>query len=74
MSVIDRFKLEEQLSDCTLIEQELDAILYKIGDSPKPPTEDELTNMLAGVIELSKIRHERAFNTFETMVEQGKIV
>tara|TARA_A200000113_G_scaffold223986_1_gene240815 strand:+ start:740 stop:964 length:225 start_codon:yes stop_codon:yes gene_type:complete len=74
MSAIDRFKLEEQLSDCTLIEQELDAILYKIGDSPKPPTEDELTNMLAGVIELSKIRHERAFNTFETMVEQGKIV
>lgn len=74
MSAIDRFKLEEQLSECALIEQELDAILYKIGDSPKPPTEDELTNMLVGVIELSKIRHERAFNTFETLVEQGKIV
>ena len=71
---MDRFKLEEHLGDCASIQEELEAILYKVGDSPKPPTEDELTNMLIGVIELSKVRHERAFNTFETLVKDGKIL
>ena len=71
---MDRFKLEEHLGDCASIQEELEAILYKVGDSPKPPTEDELVNMLIGVIELSKVRHERAFNTFETLVKDGKIV
>tara|TARA_A100001037_G_scaffold244817_1_gene225967 strand:+ start:111293 stop:111508 length:216 start_codon:yes stop_codon:yes gene_type:complete len=71
---MDRFKLEEQLGDCASIQEELEAILYKVGDSPKPPTEDELMNMLIGVIELSKVRHERAFNTFEALVKEGKIL
>ena len=71
---MDRFKLEEQLGDCASIQEELEAILYKVGDSPKQPTEDELMNMLIGVIELSKVRHERAFNTFEALVKDGKIL
>ncbi len=71
---MDRFKLEEQLQSCALVQEDLEAILYKVGDSPKPPTEDELMNMLIGVIELSKVRHERAFNTFETLVKDGKIL
>ncbi len=70
---MDRFKLEEQLGDCASIQEELEAILYKVGDSPKPPTEDELMNMLIVVIELSKVRHERVFNTFEALVKDGKI-
>ena len=71
---MDRFELEEHLGDCASIQEELEAILYKVGDSPNPPTEDELANMLIGVIELSKVRHERAFNTCETLVKGGKIL
>ena len=71
---MDRFELEEQLMECASVQEELETILYKVGDSPKPPTEDELGNMLIGVIELCKVRHERAFNTFETLVKDGKIL
>ena len=71
---MDRFKLEEHLGECASVQEELEAILYKTMDSPKPPTEDELGNMLIGVIELCKVRHERAFATFETMVQEGKIL
>jgi len=71
---MDRFKLEEQLSDCASVEQELETIMYKVGDSSTPPTEDELVNMLIGVIELCKVRHERVFTTFETLVKEKKIL
>ena len=71
---MDRFELEEQLTECASVQEELETILYKVGDSPKRPTEDELMNMLIGVIELCKVRHERAFTTFETLVKEKKIV
>ncbi len=68
---MDRFDFEEQFADCASIQEELEAILYKVGDSPTPPTEDELMNLLIGVIELHKVRYERAFNTFETLIKDG---
>ena len=71
---MDRFELEQRISDVGGLEEELETILYKIGDSPKRPTEDELMNMLIGVIELSRTRNERLFLTFETLVKEGKIV
>ena len=70
---MDRFELEEQLTECASVQEELETILYKVGDSPKRPTEDELMNMLIGVIELCKVRHERVFNTFEALVKDKKI-
>jgi len=71
---MDRFKLEEQLQSCASVQEELETILYKVGDSPTPPTEDELANMLIGAIELCKVRHERVFNTFETLIKEKKIL
>lgn len=71
---MDRFKLEEQLQSCASVQEELETILYKVGDSPTPPTEDELANMLIGVIELCRVRHERVFNTFETLIKEKKIL
>lgn len=71
---MDRFKLEEQLQSCASVQEELETILYKVGDSPTPPTEDELANMLIGVIELCRVRHERVFTTFETLIKEKKIL
>ena len=71
---MDRFVLEERILDVGGLEEELETILYKVGDSPQQPTEDELMNMLIGVIELSRARNERLFLTFETLVKEGKIV
>lgn len=37
---------------------DLETILYKTGDCPQPPTEDELLNMLIGTIALHESRCE----------------
>ena len=70
---MDRFELEEAITSMLTTVEELETILYKIGDSPTPPTEDELANMLIGVIDLSKARHDKLWNIFETLVRDKVI-
>ena len=71
---MDRFELEERINDVGGLTEELETILYKVGDAPKRPSEDELMNMLIGVIELCKVRKERLFFTFETLLKEKKIL
>ena len=52
-------QFESDMSDTYNIFNELETILYKIGDAPTQPTEDELMNMLIGVMDLHKVRYEK---------------
>ena len=70
---MDRFELEEAITSMLTTVEELETILYKVGDSPTPPTEDELANMIIGVIDLSKARYDKLWNTFETLIQQNVI-
>ena len=70
---MDRFDLEEAISEVFTTNEELDTLLYRIGDSPVTPSEDELMNMLIGIIELNKVRYEKLWNTFEALVKDGTI-
>ncbi|RPG65063.1 MAG: hypothetical protein CBC02_008230 [Flavobacteriaceae bacterium TMED42] len=47
------------MSDTYNIFNELETILYKVGDAPTQPTEDQLMNMLIGVMDLHKVRYEK---------------
>ncbi len=69
----DRFDLEEAITDVFTLNEELETILYRVGDSPVSPTEDELMNMLIGIIELNKVRYEKLWNTFEALITNGVI-
>ena len=69
----DRFDLEEAISEVFTTNEELETILYRVGDSPVTPTEDELMNMLIGIIDLNKVRYEKLWNTFEALVSNGVI-
>ena len=69
----DRFDLEEAITDVFTSNEELETLLYRIGDSPVTPSEDELMNILIGIIALNKIRYEKLFNTFEALVANGVI-
>ena len=69
----DRFDLEEAISEVFTTNEELEVLLYRIGDSPVTPTEDEIMNILIGVIELNKVRYEKLWNTFEALVSNGVI-
>jgi hypothetical protein len=67
---MNRFDLEENIQAMGAIQEDLEALLYKVGDSPTPPTEDELTNALIGMIELHKIRYEKLWNCFEQTIKE----
>ena len=69
----DRFDLEQAISDVFTSNEELETLMYRIGDSPVTPSEDELLNMLIGIIELNKVRYEKLWNTFEALIANGVI-
>ena len=70
---LDRFDLEDRIMGSSQIIDDLENLLYLVGDRPEPATEDEIMNAIVGMIEQSHIRHDRLFNTFASLVEQGTI-
>ena len=69
----NRFDLEEDITEVFTFHEELDTIIYRVGDSPVTPTEDELLNMMIGIKELHKVRYEKLWNTFEALLANGVI-
>ena len=69
----DRFDLEEAIGDVFTSNEELETLLYRIGDSPVTPSEDEVMNILIGIISLNKVRYEKLWNTFEALISNGVI-
>lgn len=70
---LDRFELEDRIMGSSQIIDDLENLLYLVGDRPEPATEDEIINSIIGMIEQSHIRHDRLFNTFASLIEQGTI-
>ena len=70
---LDRFDLEDRIMGSSQIIDDLENLLYLVGDRPEPATEDEIMNAIVGLIEQSHIRHDRLFNTFASLIDQGTI-
>ena len=64
-------QFESDMSDTYNIFNELETILYKVGDAPTQPTEDELANMLIGVIGLHKVRYEKMWASWNEFQKQN---
>jgi hypothetical protein len=64
-------QLEADMSDTYNIFNELETILYKVGDAPTQPTEDQLMNMLIGVIDLHKVRYEKMWASWNEFQKQN---
>lgn len=58
-------KLEEAMGRMNHIEQDIEAMIYAIGDSTRRYTEDELLNMLIGMNQLHKTRYEMMWQEYE---------
>ena len=58
-------QLEEDMAGMYNLKDELETILYAIGDAPSSPTEDEILNMLIGVIDLHKIRYDKMWHSWD---------
>ncbi len=64
-------QFESDMSDTYNIFNELETILYKVGDAPTQPTEDQLMNMLIGVIDLHKVRYEKMRTSWNEFQKQN---
>lgn len=65
----DYIDLETEMMNVGQIETDLQSVLYKLMDSPNPPSEDEIGNLLIGMIAMHRVRFEQMFNTFEECVK-----
>lgn len=63
-------QFESDMSDMYQLKDELETVLYKVGDSPVEPTEDQLMNMLIGMIELHKVRYEKMWKSWNELNKQ----
>lgn len=64
-------QFESDMSDTYNIFNELETILYKVGDAPTQPTEDQLLNMLIGVMDLHKVRYEKMWASWNEFQKQN---
>ena len=70
---MNRFDLEEDMSNLNQIGEDIETIIYAIGDSPNKYTEDQLLNMLIGIKQLHDTRYEKMWTTFEHLIKDGTI-
>ena len=69
-----RFDLEDAISNLQAVETDLQTILERVMDHDVPPTDDELSNALIGLIELTKFRGSKVNMVFESLIKYRKIL
>ena len=67
---MNRFDLEHAMSNLHQIGEDIETIIYAIGDSPIKHTEDQLLNMLIGMKQMHETRYQKMWNIFENLVKQ----
>jgi len=58
-------KLEEAMGNLNNIQDDIDAVIYAIGDSPQQYTEDELLNMLMGMSQLHQTWYDKLWVEYD---------
>lgn len=69
----DRFDLEEAMGEMLATQNDIETLIYAIGDSPIKHTEDELLNMLIGMKQLNETRYRKMWYIFEQLIKDKKI-
>lgn len=70
---MNRFDLEDAMSDLHQIGEDIETIIYAIGDSPIKHTEDQLLNMLIGMKQMHETRYQKMWGIFESLIKNGTI-
>ena len=65
-------KLEEAMGNLNNIQDDIDAVIYAIGDSPQQYTEDELLNMLMGMSQLHQTRYDKLWVEYENFKREHR--
>ena len=70
----NRFDLEEAMGEMLSTQNDIETLIYAIGDSPIKHTEDELLNMLIGMKQLNQTRYQKMWYIFEQLIKEKKIL
>jgi hypothetical protein len=70
---MNRFNLEEAMGEIAQTPNDIETIIYAIGDCPIKHTEDELLNMLIGIKQLHETRYQKMWDIFEELIKNGTI-
>ena len=66
-------KLEEAMGNLNNIQDDIDAVIYAIGDSPQQYTEDELLNMLMGMSQLHQTWYDKLWVEYENFKRENRV-
>ena len=68
-----QLEFENAMAGTYNILEEMETLLYAIGDSAKSYTEDEMMNMLIGMLDLQKARYEKMWQYWDAFCKVNKI-
>jgi hypothetical protein len=66
-----RFDLEEAITATWATAEDLSLAIGAVLETPNDP--DKLANILIGIRELTKLRNDKVFQIFESLVSEGKL-
>ena len=66
-------KLEQAMGNLNNIQDDIDAVIYAIGDSPQQYTEDELLNMLMGMSQLHQTWYDKLWVEYENFKRENRV-
>ena len=70
---MNRFELEDAMSNLHQTGEDIETMIYAIGDCQIKHTEDQLLNMLIGMKQLHDTRYQKMWDTFEQLIKNGTI-
>jgi len=63
-------EFEKVMGDMSDVNDELDILLYAVGDSRVRPTDDQIMNMIIGIKEMQKFRYLQLQDGYENLIRQ----
>jgi hypothetical protein len=66
-----RFDLEEAITSTWATADDLNLVIEAVLETPIDP--DKIANILIGIKELAKLRNDKVFQIFESLVSEGKL-
>jgi methenyltetrahydromethanopterin cyclohydrolase len=63
-------KLKKAIYDIYNIKDDLETILYAVGDSPIRPTEDQLMNMLIGTLDKLEFKYQKLSQEYDSISDE----
>ena len=66
-------KLEEAMGNLNYIQDNINALIFAIGDAPRQYTEDELLNMLIGMSQLHQTWYDNLWVEYENFKRKNNV-